>query len=163
MSGRGAHVILRADTNGHARKRKGPLEVYPHERFFVMTGDHLQGTPATVEHRQAELDEILQRFLPVTEERNGTASRPPIHLDIGDEELLAKARNARNGARFSQLYDRGNTDAYNGDDSAADQALCNRLAFWTGGDPAWIDRLFRSSAPTRPSGTSGEARQPMGN
>lgn len=32
-----------------------------------------------------------------------------------------------------------------GDDSGADQALCNHLAFWTGGDAEQMDRIFRTS------------------
>lgn len=35
--------------------------------------------------------------------------------------------------------------AHNGDESAADLALCNVLAFYTGGDAARMDELFRAS------------------
>ena len=51
---------------------------------------------------------------------------------------------ATNGTAFSRLWNE-DTSAYGGDDSAADMALCNHLAFWTGNDPARMDMLFRQS------------------
>ena len=47
---------------------------------------------------------------------------------------------------FTDLYDHGNIDAYSGDDSSADLALCNYLAYWTNCNEEQIDRLFRGSA-----------------
>ena len=64
VSGRGAHVIVRADLNGHPRRRQGPLEVYSDARYFVVTGEHMRGTPTTIEHRQEQLEAVLARFLP---------------------------------------------------------------------------------------------------
>src|SRR5207302_6396794 len=55
-----------------------------------------------------------------------------------------KACSAANGAKFSALW-YGDISAYGDDDSAADQALCNLLAFWTGKDAIRIDRLFKQS------------------
>lgn len=66
-----------------------------------------------------------------------------------DGKLLDLARNARNGAKFAALYDRGDTSGYNSQ-SEADAALCAILAFWTGGDLSRIDALFRLSALFRP-------------
>jgi len=71
------------------------------------------------------------------------ASNP---VDVSDEALLAKARKATHGAEFSALYDRGDTDSHGGDDSSADLALLNRLAFWTGCDTGRMETLFTASA-----------------
>ena len=60
VSGRGAHVIVRGSLNGHPRNRKGPIELYGEGRYFVVTGEHMQGTPATIEERQTELEEVLE-------------------------------------------------------------------------------------------------------
>jgi hypothetical protein len=57
-----------------------------------------------------------------------------------------KARAARNGSRFSALYDLGDTSAHGGDESSSDLALMNDLAFWTGCDPGRMERLFSHSA-----------------
>ena len=58
-------------------------------------------------------------------------------------ELIEKAKNAKNGAKFTALWE-GLTDGYDSQ-SEADLALCCLLAFWTGGDRDRIDRLFRQS------------------
>ena len=54
-SGTGVHIIFKGKIPGSLR-RKGHIEVYESGRFFVMTGNHLEGTPQTVEHRQDALN-----------------------------------------------------------------------------------------------------------
>src|SRR5262249_4774716 len=52
---------------------------------------------------------------------------------------------------FSRLFDRGDWAGCGyGSPSEADLALASLLAFWTGGDAARVDRLFRASALSRP-------------
>ena len=60
-----------------------------------------------------------------------------------EESLLRKAASARNGGKFARLWE-GDFSDYDSH-SEADLALCNFLAFWTGGDAARMDRLFRQS------------------
>lgn len=67
-------------------------------------------------------------------------------VDLDDDDLIEKARRAKNGAKFSALFDRGDIGDYQGDDSAADMALAMILAYWTGRDAAQIERLFSRSA-----------------
>lgn len=63
-------------------------------------------------------------------------------LGMDDHELIQKASNATaNGAQFARLW----AGQHDGDHSAADQALVNLLAFWTGKDSERMDRLFRQS------------------
>jgi hypothetical protein len=45
---------------------------------------------------------------------------------------------------------KGDTSAYAGDDSGADQALCNHLAFWTAKNRQQMDSIFRTSKLMRP-------------
>lgn len=54
---------------------------------------------------------------------------------------------AENGAKFDRLWN-GDTTEY-ASHSEADQALCNLLAFWTGGDPHRVERLFYESGLVR--------------
>ncbi|HEY1349615.1 MAG TPA: hypothetical protein VGF67_08335 [Ktedonobacteraceae bacterium] len=56
---------------------------------------------------------------------------------------LLQALAARNGEKFRALW-QGDTSGYRSA-SEADQALCHLLAFWTGKDPARVDRLFCAS------------------
>ena len=37
-------------------RRKGAIEMYESTRYFTMTGDHLIGTPKTIEERNLEKD-----------------------------------------------------------------------------------------------------------
>lgn len=148
-SGRGVKLFVLAKLP-RGRRRKGKVELYDTARFFTVTGQHLPGTPPTVEERQAEIEamhaEIFGQESPPTPPRP-VAVPPPV---ASDDELLSKARAARNGPRFSALFDHGDTSGHDGDHSAADLALCSHLAFWTGGDPVVTDRLFRRSALIRP-------------
>lgn len=147
VSGRGVHVIVRASLNGYGRNRRGPFEVYEHGRYFVVTGNHVRGTPATIEERQAQLDEILARYLPAVppEQRPARAPQP---VDLDDRDLLDRAMRAKNGGEFSALWDGGWEGRYLSQ-SEADLALCSSLAFWTGADPTRVDDLFRRSGLMR--------------
>lgn len=62
---------------------------------------------------------------------------------LTDAELLDKARNAANGAKFQRLWSGDLTDY--GSHSEADLALCCHLAFWTQNNAARIDAMFRRS------------------
>jgi putative DNA primase/helicase len=146
VSGGGVHVIVRATLNGRGRNRRGPFEVYERGRFFVVTGEHVRGTPATIEDRQAQLDEVLERFLPKPA-RPAKRAPAPAAVTGDDSELLELAFAARNGSDLERLY-RGDTSGYPSR-SEADLALASGLSFWVGPDTARLDRLFRASALMR--------------
>lgn len=148
-SGRGVHLWVAGRWNS-TRKRCKEMEVYQTERYMTLTGrrvfdaDHVQ-------LRQGELDYLAARYFPVEAKPAGTNGHSNgVHkpeLGIDDAELIQMARDdPRHGAEFSALFDRGDLTGHNNDDSAADQALCNRLIYWTDHDRARADRLFRMSA-----------------
>lgn len=69
-SGTGLHIIIRAAIpGGKGRKTKAGdpcgIEIYSQLRYFCFTGDHLEGTPATVEDRQEQLDTFMAEYFPV--------------------------------------------------------------------------------------------------
>ena len=72
-------------------------------------------------------------------------TRPVEPEALGDDALLDRARNARNGSKFRSLYDLGDYTGYPSA-SEADCALFVLLAYWTGEDPARMDALFLGSA-----------------
>lgn len=131
---------------GRRKSRELNVEMYDRLRFFVVTGDHVPGTPLSLNERQAELEALhIEVFgrpkekKPQTAQGNGSADIP-----ADDQELLRLMFASKNGTQVESLW-RGNVNAYNGDHSAADLALCNYLAFWTGNDAERIDRMFRMS------------------
>jgi len=143
-SGTGLHIFVKATLPGH-NNRKGPLEMYESGRYFTLTGEHLDGTPAEIHERQDVLERLYRYYFKdrIIGEANGHRSRAT-SLDVGDEDLLELAMQAKNGEKFSRLW-RGDTSDYAGDESRADLALCSLLAFWTDGDTERMDHLFRRS------------------
>jgi hypothetical protein len=131
------------------------IEFYDRSRYFAMTGWPLPGMPVRIEPRQAELDAVYTEIFPAKPDAPPTAGmfREAIAaaasssggFNGSDEELLEAARGSRNGSKFVALFDQGDLTQYNGDHSDADMALCGLLAFWTGPDPARIERLFSMS------------------
>ena len=147
-SGTGFHVLV-AGTLPDDRNRSGDLELYETKRFFTVTGDHVDGAPPTIQDRTAELEVVYDDHLapePDSEDGETTATQQSTRR-LGDDELLQKARNAKNGEKFERLW-RGSTAGYESH-SEADMALCSLLAFWTGGDEQQIDQLFRNSGLMR--------------
>ena len=150
-SGNGAHVIVEGNLRSSRNRTSatgwgGRLEVYDHDRYFTFTGDHVHGTPLVVEPRQVELDQVASAALPPESVRKRPprpANASPL-LDLDDEQLLERARRAKNGEKFKRLFDDGNLTGY-ASPSEADLALVAILAFWTGGDFDRIDRLYRRS------------------
>jgi len=138
---------------------EGALSWYDSARYFTVTGKHLEGTPLRVARRQDALEAIHREYVQKTENHTETGtdhshvdvgrseSDGPVDVDLDDEDLLEKARNASNGEKFQRLWN-GQTRGYESH-SEADLALCSLLAFWTGGDRSRIDRLFRQSGLMR--------------
>jgi len=145
-SGIGVHVLIRG-TLPPGHNRKGRFEAYDRGRYFTVTGRHLAGTPQSIEARQEQLERVVKRVFgsSAVESENGhsTNGSAPTHNGLTDDELVRKASSASNGERFARLWS-GDTGGY-GSHSEADLALCGMLAFWTGGDPVRMDRLFRAS------------------
>jgi len=153
-SGTGYHVLIRGELP-EGRNRRGSVELYDTARFFTVTGDHVERTPTRVARRQDALSAIHREYVQDTDRDTASESEyrdsaddespttGPADVDLDDEHLLEKARNASNGEKFERLWN-GNTVGYDSQ-SEADMALCCLLAFWTGGDRTQMDQLFRQS------------------
>ena len=106
--------------------------------------DVIQALKRAAEHSDIDDDEIFSIIIagllgacPKPVDRKGTSA-------LSDDEIIRRATAAQNGGKFKALFD-GSTSEYGGDDSAADMALMNALAFWTGGNALQMERLFSSS------------------
>jgi putative DNA primase/helicase len=147
-SGTGVHILLRGRLLPGGR-RQGHVEIYADGRYFTVTGQHVEGTPTTLEARTADLAALYDRLFGTSgsnDHRPGP--RPVATIADDDAVLLERACGASNGAKFSALW-AGDRTAY-ASASEADLALCRLLAFWTRGDVGRIDRLVRRSGLFRP-------------
>jgi hypothetical protein len=105
-----------------------------------------------IPHRQGELDTFYAQYF---RDRNSTPQRNGTHTGrsgpvgpgdyLADEGVIQLCRRAKNAGKFSDLFDAGDTGAYGGDDSRADQALASMLAFYTQ-DIGQLERLMSASA-----------------
>jgi hypothetical protein len=141
-SGEGVHILIRGALPP-GRRRVGQIEMYDAGRYFTMTGHVLNGH-GRIENRGDELIAFHREVFP-QEEGGGIGG------DFGeqrDADVLERARNAANGAKFDRLW-RGNYGEYPSQ-SEGDLALCSLLVFWTDGDLGQADRLFRQSGLFRP-------------
>lgn len=153
QSGTGIHIIARAKKPGpRCNTSKFPkLEIYDDKRLVVFTGKLCPGAPTKIRDAQKSIDELYLRVFGKNERLSHSTQMDlkAVPVDVSDSALIEKAKSARNGDKFTRLWD-GDTADHRGDDSAADLALCRRLAFWTHCDVARMDRLFRQSGLMRP-------------
>ena len=142
-SGHGLHIIIRGELPERGR-RKGPIEMYSEGRYFTMTGAWLEGTSSVIAERSDVLQAIYQEVFAEDDDQWSSHEAPIAPPNIeGDDELINKAREAKNGAKFQKLWQGDWSDYFS--QSEADLALCSHLRFWTGGDRLRVDRLFRHS------------------
>lgn len=150
-SGKGIRILFTGELPS-GRRRTGRFECYDSARYLTVTGAAVHEAtplPDRTEAAAAVHARVFAVAKPVVEaplREQGPTER--LNSLTGDD-LIARARNARNGDKFSNLYD-GNWQSHHSSQSEADLALCSNLAFWTGKDAAEIDRLFRLSGLMRP-------------
>ena len=111
-------------------------------------------TSPRIEHRQAELEAFLAQWFGDSEPTAPEQPARPAPVvsprlvyagSLSDDEVLVKAREAGNGAKFERLY----SGDWSGDypsQSEADLALLNHLAFWCNRDAEQMARLFSLSS-----------------
>jgi hypothetical protein len=141
---RGLRLFLLGQLPPSGRKKEN-YENYQTGRYVTVTGQHLEGTPATVEYRQAELEEVHAHFFAKPAGGQGARAGGGTPTNLDDAEIVRRASAMKNGAgaKFAKLW-RGEI-AGHGSASEADLALCNYLAFWCGPDEQRIADLFVQS------------------
>jgi len=145
-SGTGYHVYVFGTLPDDAKNRKGKIEIYDKDRFFTVTGHRVDTTPSDVNARNETLQEIHSEYV-ADDATESDPTGPTDPVDLSDQQLLEKAKNAEHGDEFRALW-RGDTTGYESH-SEADYALCQHLLFWTGGDTSRTERLFSKSGLVR--------------
>ena len=147
-SGTGVHIYARGKIPPKDRKN-GKVEMYDERRYFTVTGN-VYGDLKPLSERTKEAASVHRQYLKRDRRENMQQNTAAVaYVASRDvEELVKRAEKAKNGDKFSLLY-KGTASGY-ASQSQADQALCNILAFYAGGDRTLIDAAFRSSGLMRP-------------
>lgn len=135
----------------------GQYEWYDDGRYFTFTGRPINNLGIR-KIGDEEVMDIGGEIFPKREEpkpkKIPTDFKP---LSLTDQELVDKATRSKNGKKFAMLMDGDykplnlSKDPKNPDSQhEADLSFCTSLAWWTNGDHAQIDRIFRSSGMMRP-------------
>lgn len=143
----GVHIVIKGKLPPGGRKR-GDRECYDAGRFFTVTG--LRASQYGVEDRQHVLNVWHADTFPAPKEQREQLTRNAMAHPIRrtDQDLAQRILESKQGDKFDRLYS-GDTSGY-ASGSEADLALCSILSFWTQGDSAAVDRLFRASGLMRP-------------
>jgi len=150
-SGTGVKVFLFASEGLPNGARRGDLlggghvEMYDGGRYFTVTGEHLAGTPTTIEHRQSELTN-LHRDIFGEQLAQPTTQTPAPTPNLDDSNVLRVAFAAANGSKFAALWAGDNLDYPS--PSEGDAALAHQLAFYVP-DRIRLEGLLRRSNRVR--------------
>lgn len=149
-SGIGLKLLLRGSLPQGLlkQKRNGKLvgvEIYELGRYFTVTGQRWGDAPSTL----PDYSDAFLRWYPAAFNSDEPEPVSKVPIDRVDElptveQVIAKCKAASNGEKFKSLM-AGDLTRYNGDHSAADQALCNMLAFWCCENADLMDQCFRES------------------
>lgn len=142
VSGKGIHIIVKAQLPPGGKRRKGPVEMYDSGRYFCMSGNPLPGVPTRIAKRDKGLAQLYRETFHKTTKKPETAEQPT-HKSNGQptDDDIVRLLTSRDGAR--RLWE-GVTHGYTSH-SEADLALANHLAYYCGRDEERVDRLFRRS------------------
>ena len=145
-SGTGIHILfygsIKTGKNIYKKNHNNGIEIYNAGRFFTFTGKALNDKK--VEERTAQVEKVQLEYMKKETKKPAKSKSISHSLTLSDKEILDIACKAKNGIKFSRLWN-GDTSDYNNDHSSADFALCSLLAFYTQKDANSMDRLFRQS------------------
>lgn len=149
QSGKGVHFFFTA-TKTRKEIRNDKYELYDANRWATLTGNTLWAT-SEIKHLSEQEMAKLEQFLwgdPKPEKPKSANIKPSsAKFDDADiQKLLNKAVNAKNGDKFSALY---NNEAISDDVSADDMSFALMLAFWTQKNAKMMDAIFRQSKRMR--------------
>jgi hypothetical protein len=155
VSGYGLHIVCRGKLPSNGKNRyipdapTGPdgkraqVGIFDRGRFFALTGNLYGSSPLQLVGYQESIDWLLGLVESLRRGQQQNSAK-----GLSDAEILERARRAKNGGKFAELW-LGKWKVHYGSQSEADLALCCMLAFWCGPNPTRIDSLFRQSELVR--------------
>lgn len=141
-SGRGLHIFVAADNVNITRHRKqgGFVEIYSDARYFTVTGNLYGSSTSTrnIENRSTELQRVHDRYL--------MPKQPAVIPNNASISAQSSSDFLRRGLeKDAVLRACWNGSQRRGDESASDQALMNKLAYWCNADHAAMLTAFTQS------------------
>lgn len=142
-SGTGLHIFVTAPEADITRHRKKDyfLEIYSKGRYFTVTGN-IYGNEKNIAGRTTELQQIHDRFLLPAATQKALALPPPVSVPSSAEQDRFLRTGLERDRVFAALWA---GERRHGNESADDQAMMNKLAYWCNADPAAMIRAFMSS------------------
>lgn len=156
VSGKGFHIVCRGDIarylpEGRTGSKTGKtvidgikeIESYHERRFLTFTGD-IVGSVNEIADCQTAIDWLYNTYPALNKAagRKAVAVVRDLFAPKDDNKLIQVIENSKH----ANLWNGSAIGSYNNDESAIDQALMNVLAFYCGGDPEQMKRLFSRSA-----------------
>jgi putative DNA primase/helicase len=140
-SGHGLHIFVTADNANITRHRRqgGFVEIYSNARYFTVTGN-IYGGFDRIADRPAELQQIHDRYLLPEPQRTAASPYASVESPQGAEVDLQRGL-----VKDAVLRACWNGERRRGDESASDQALMNKLAYWCSADQAAMIAAFLKS------------------
>ncbi len=152
-SGKGLHLFFKLTepldliVKKHIVKDDEKIECYTTGRYFTVTNKTFEKEKPVRTITKEEAIALLS-ILGYPWDKNRiesmTAPTATAIAPSSDSTLLDKMFSSKNGKKIKALYD-GDTSGYDSDDSAADMALLNHLAFWTQKDGQSMQALWLAS------------------
>ena len=153
QSGAGLHILLKGHKENTKLIRNDKFEYYDSNRWLCLTGNSINHNFKN----RLEVDEktigILESVMFTKEDRERSqkqvAPAQISHAKFDDKqvaELIKKAKNAKNGEKFTALLN-GESPSQNVSDD--DLSFVCQLAFWTQRNPQMMDYIFRHSSRMR--------------
>lgn len=157
-SGNGFHILFTVDIEKlpqnllekyYQKNAHNHIECYISgltNRFFTYTENVIIDKP--INERTEQLLVFLEKYML----RNTPTTQNPQNQDLENScnSITDIIMSSKQAGKFLRLYFDGDIREYNGDESSADMALCNILAFYCGEDFELIDTLFSKSKLYRP-------------
>jgi len=148
-SGNGVKVFVQAVKPGRRCRKAfhdGEFEIYDRGRFFTVTGQRLEQSPAEIHARQEQLNGLYRAVFGDDDDTDGapSPSTPPGpkpsdngHVDLDDDQIIELASNQRrSGGKFTALWS-GDWNSHFNSASEADSSVVFTLAFLNEEAGAW--------------------------
>lgn len=144
---------VRCDKDGNPKMKTPEIEMYTGGRYFTMTGNVYDGY-TTISERTEAVNELHNRWISPPAEMDWTADindpqqRPPVAAPVympdtsRGKDYLADALRRGKDKKLMELW---NGECPNGNESADDQGLMNKLAYWCNCDADHMIDAFLQS------------------